>query len=202
MRVPVQFWLDELAGGTLWTCIHDRREAGGREACLHLEGPALFLHLAAGVKQLVDSPWDDASELWGGRTYHRVGLAAAGLAVGENAHLVAVQRALNQLRDLLKHLFLHRFARSYARNVPKVGPKQHLSGRSTPGRGRADAEQTCSDEGPNTRSKENLWLAGWLAGPVVVSSTPCPMRSPARGVASFQHGRRLPDRGLNSGPPG
>lgn len=59
------------------------------------------------------------TQFWAGqpgcRALHRERLPAAGLPVGEDGDLVAIQRALHHLRDLLEHILLlgagggHRF---------------------------------------------------------------------------------------------
>ena len=44
-----------------------------------------------------------------GAAFHGEGLATSGLAVGEHAHVVAVDRGLDQLADLLKDLRIRRW---------------------------------------------------------------------------------------------
>ena len=73
---------------------------------LHLKAPAVLLHLSAGIKELVHRSGYDSPILGVGWAHHCVCLATAGLAIGKNADLVAVQCTLDKLRDLLKDFIL------------------------------------------------------------------------------------------------
>mmetsp|Transcript_4360 Transcript_4360/g.12821 ORF Transcript_4360/g.12821 Transcript_4360/m.12821 type:complete len:581 (-) Transcript_4360:1502-3244(-) len=72
----------------------------------HADGvlPALLLHLLAAGEDLLEGPWDHPRSLR--VSDHGVGLAATRLAIGKDADLIAIQGALDELRDLLEHLLL------------------------------------------------------------------------------------------------
>lgn len=66
--------------------------------------PALNPQLLGGPEDLLHGSGDDAAGLLELASLHGVRLPAARLAVGKAAHVVAVQRRLDQQRDLLEDL--------------------------------------------------------------------------------------------------
>lgn len=77
---------------------------------MQLIDPILLHELLLDVEDLPDGPGDDAAlvgvllDAWA--ALHGVGLARAGLPVGEHADVVAVEGGLDQLRDLPVHVIL------------------------------------------------------------------------------------------------
>ena len=67
------------------------------EGAFHAVGPAF---LGEGLRRVVDLVHGARDHAVGGR--HGVGFAGAGLAVAEDTHVVAVQRALHELADLFE----------------------------------------------------------------------------------------------------
>lgn len=70
----------------------------------HIKGPASGLHGSRAGKDLVHGSRDHASVIRAAQ--HGVRFATARLPIGKDADLVAIQSALHQLTDLIKHFLL------------------------------------------------------------------------------------------------
>lgn len=113
--------------------------------------PASSSQLLCGSEDLLHGSGDDASGLLILSSLHGVRLPTSCLTVGEAAHVVAVQRRLDQQGDLLEDLMSAIIINKASRMIDEHWKKKRARLNS-----QKDFTSCCNEEGPNTRSKLKL----------------------------------------------
>ena len=76
------------------------------EGGLQIVHPLLITKPGHSLQELFHCSWDDATPLLIWRPLHGEGLARPGLPIAEQAHMIAIQGRLDQLRHLCKNICL------------------------------------------------------------------------------------------------